>query len=534
MSVVFKSCCSFQVAAVTTTSVKIVFFFQAEDGIRDYKVTGVQTCALPISAVAKAGHPRDHAGDRPAGHGRGRSRRRRGARGGRPRAGSRRVALHRRHAGPAPGRGADARPPRHPGERRRRRPAGLGARRRGAGPRHDRRGRTAGIGRGRAAAGLVVGTGRGAPARGVQHRTAGPRRRRPTARLPAHARGHRHDRAAWPLPGAGRSVTDGTSSSSNEGVSAPSAPDAAAAEGTAGGPGAHVVSPGWSGTADEHPPEPGGACAPQHMASAARLAPVHPQPRRDAWDAGAAITVRRRSWPASRRARALARRRARTLATPAATAAVPAGAGAPRRPAVPRLRRRRRILLAGIGMLTAAGVALAVAGVTLVRHSTAGRYIEGAGPDDPGYEAFVVPTPVMDLFQTGDDGELVGVAVLALESRDGNGSVVLVAPSMLAGPAAPEGSLAATYRDGGAEGVAAVLADLLAMAIPEHLEVDDARWASLVRPVAPLELQLDEPVGEWRAGDHSPPAPEGGPLLSALAAGQDDADRVDRPGEFWA
>src|SRR5256885_12284616 len=28
-----------------------VFFFQAEDGIRDYKVTGVQTCALPISIL---------------------------------------------------------------------------------------------------------------------------------------------------------------------------------------------------------------------------------------------------------------------------------------------------------------------------------------------------------------------------------------------------------------------------------------------------------------------------------------------------
>src|SRR5437016_12008434 len=26
------------------------FFFQAEDGIRDWSVTGVQTCALPISA----------------------------------------------------------------------------------------------------------------------------------------------------------------------------------------------------------------------------------------------------------------------------------------------------------------------------------------------------------------------------------------------------------------------------------------------------------------------------------------------------
>src|SRR5438876_11527402 len=28
------------------------FFFQAEDGIRDGRVTGVQTCALPISLVA--------------------------------------------------------------------------------------------------------------------------------------------------------------------------------------------------------------------------------------------------------------------------------------------------------------------------------------------------------------------------------------------------------------------------------------------------------------------------------------------------
>src|SRR5205085_4874351 len=30
----------------------IYFFFQAEDGIRDLTVTGVQTCALPISGAA--------------------------------------------------------------------------------------------------------------------------------------------------------------------------------------------------------------------------------------------------------------------------------------------------------------------------------------------------------------------------------------------------------------------------------------------------------------------------------------------------
>ena len=29
----------------------VFFFFQAEDGIRDHCVTGVQTCALPIGVV---------------------------------------------------------------------------------------------------------------------------------------------------------------------------------------------------------------------------------------------------------------------------------------------------------------------------------------------------------------------------------------------------------------------------------------------------------------------------------------------------
>src|SRR6266403_3612632 len=33
-----------------TKLIRVFFFFQAEDGIRDLYVTGVQTCALPISA----------------------------------------------------------------------------------------------------------------------------------------------------------------------------------------------------------------------------------------------------------------------------------------------------------------------------------------------------------------------------------------------------------------------------------------------------------------------------------------------------
>src|SRR3989454_5336616 len=38
------------------------FFFQAEDGIRDYKVTGVQTCALPICLVQPVRPDRERPG----------------------------------------------------------------------------------------------------------------------------------------------------------------------------------------------------------------------------------------------------------------------------------------------------------------------------------------------------------------------------------------------------------------------------------------------------------------------------------------
>src|SRR5204862_4252987 len=39
----------------------LFFFFQAEDGIRDLYVTGVQTCALPICRTT----PRDYLNSRP-------------------------------------------------------------------------------------------------------------------------------------------------------------------------------------------------------------------------------------------------------------------------------------------------------------------------------------------------------------------------------------------------------------------------------------------------------------------------------------
>src|SRR5207253_7359515 len=45
----------FNSSSVAQTISFCFFFFQAEDGIRDGHVTGVQTCALPISICARAG-----------------------------------------------------------------------------------------------------------------------------------------------------------------------------------------------------------------------------------------------------------------------------------------------------------------------------------------------------------------------------------------------------------------------------------------------------------------------------------------------
>src|SRR5262249_60054594 len=45
------------------SSVLFFFFFQAEDGIRDWSVTGVQTCALPIYGPHR--NPEAGSGGRP-------------------------------------------------------------------------------------------------------------------------------------------------------------------------------------------------------------------------------------------------------------------------------------------------------------------------------------------------------------------------------------------------------------------------------------------------------------------------------------
>jgi hypothetical protein len=188
-----------------------------------------------------------------------------------------------------------------------------------------------------------------------------------------------------------------------------------------------------------------------------------------------------------------------------------------------------------MAVATASGVLLALAGVSMVRNSTVGRYEQALGPEEPGYRALVVPTPTMALVHRAADGTLADIAVLALEPSDEGGSVVVVPPSLAAQPDPNvTTSLADVYTTDGATGVTAALGRVMTVAIGDQVELDDADWARLVDPVGPIELTLENPVGGWAAGPVALESADVGPFLSARDPEETDLDRLERQEQFWS
>jgi len=180
--------------------------------------------------------------------------------------------------------------------------------------------------------------------------------------------------------------------------------------------------------------------------------------------------------PTSRRARADARRRA--LGTPTGVT----GGGGPGGPKLGRatgrawtarltgrssvapmsgdqLRRRRTWVLGGMAAATVAGLGLSLVGFSVMRDSTAGRYVAPAvRPDEPGYQAYVISTPTLAVVQPDPDGGLAAVAVLSLRPGDDGGAVTLIPPSVRVPDVADDSSASSDDGDtsgaGDAEGEA--------------------------------------------------------------------------------
>jgi hypothetical protein len=214
--------------------------------------------------------------------------------------------------------------------------------------------------------------------------------------------------------------------------------------------------------------------------------------------------------------------------------AAPRRSGPARHRSVAQLRRRRQVVLAGMGALTLAGVALAVGGLSAVRNSTAGRYQQALGPTEPGYQASVVPTPTMGVLVRTSDGHLAGAAVLALEPGDAGGSVVLVPAATVVGDeTGTERTLDEVYVNGGAAEASQALGRVVTAAVTDTVVLDDADWARLVEPVGPVTVQNEDAVGDWPAGEVELAAADVGPFLSARGDGEEDLARVDRQEAFW-
>ena len=187
-----------------------------------------------------------------------------------------------------------------------------------------------------------------------------------------------------------------------------------------------------------------------------------------------------------------------------------------------------------MGALTIAGAALAIGGLSAVRNSTVGRYQQALGPTEPGYQASVVPTPTMGLLLRSGDGRLAGAAVLSLEPEDAGGTVALVPASIVVtDEAGAEHTLDEVYADRGAEAASQALGEVLTVAVDETVEVDEATWTQLVEPVGPVTVQLEDPVGEWAAGEVELQPSDVGRFLAARAADEPDLARVDRQQAFW-
>lgn len=187
-----------------------------------------------------------------------------------------------------------------------------------------------------------------------------------------------------------------------------------------------------------------------------------------------------------------------------------------------------------MGALTVVGVGLAVTGLSNVRSSTVGRYEQVVGTDEPGHQAYVVPTPTMGVLHRDAGGELVGTALLALEPGDAGGAVIVVPPATVVPRTEGGTTLADVYGDEGAEAAAQALGLVVTADVTEHVEVDDDLWAQLVEPAGTVELRLDQDVGRWDAGDVRLEPADAGPFLAARGEAESDLARLERQQAFWS
>lgn len=192
-----------------------------------------------------------------------------------------------------------------------------------------------------------------------------------------------------------------------------------------------------------------------------------------------------------------------------------------------------------VALLSAIPV-LGYVGFDAVLRSTQGRALDPVNdPARPGYEANVTATPVELLVQVDDKGALASVTILALGAGDAGGSVLLLPPDTTT--AEGTGTLRDAYAAGGAATIGDATSRLLRLGFDQVDVVDDARWAALVGPAAPLSIlnpdRVPRPGGTskqiFAAGPLDLAAGDVGPYLRAATTTENDLNRLGRQQLVW-
>ena len=209
-------------------------------------------------------------------------------------------------------------------------------------------------------------------------------------------------------------------------------------------------------------------------------------------------------------------------------------------PRAPRLTLRAVAFGAALALLMAAVPALGWVGSERLLDSRGGEVVKG-GTDasEPGYRALVNPTPTALVVHRDATGYPVSATILSLGAGEAGGTVLLVPLTLQP----IEGSYFHTIIAGydstrNDDGFRRAIEDVIGISVPPPIiDVTDESLATLVAPVAPLELTVTDPMvtedGTTVQGPVSLSAEQVGPYLRATREGEPEIAHLERMRDVW-
>lgn len=150
---------------------------------------------------------------------------------------------------------------------------------------------------------------------------------------------------------------------------------------------------------------------------------------------------------------------------------------------------------------------VALAGARVLLGSRAGTFVAGPGPDDPGYQALVEPSPVQPVIERRG-GVVTGVTILTRPGADVDGGAAILVPGELQ----VDGQSLAEWGEAGDLAVVDALGRALRLRLADPVVVDEQRWPLVL---GGTEVEVTNPDPVLVDGEAEPRFPAGPLPLSA-------------------